>query len=271
MPRPDLYKHLPDPTCATCGKTFVVPGKRRLSARYCSKACADRAKETAETRTCPTCGKAVRLEPSRLVKGAKFCSLACSAASRVGVKRPGMNRSLRVARVCKECGTEFLAQRDRVARGIARYCSNACKFKAAQNRVTRTCAQCGAPFDAHPKRIMDGRGRFCSRRCYYLYSGTAPSGPELLLTAALSEAGLSFTREAVLGKYRVDFLVGGIVAVEVDGAFWHSLPGAAEKDAKKDAAIIRRGWRVLRLDSDRVGADPAFAVAQIREVLNATA
>lgn len=37
------------------------------------------------------------------------------------------------------------------------------------------------------------------------------------------------------------------VALELDGEYWHSLPGIAEKDARKDDWLAQAGWTVVRV------------------------
>lgn len=41
--------------------------------------------------------------------------------------------------------------------------------------------------------------------------------------------------------------VFGLVAVEYDGAYWHSLPGALLKDTRKTATAIKDGFAVIRI------------------------
>lgn len=38
-----------------------------------------------------------------------------------------------------------------------------------------------------------------------------------------------------------------MLAVELDGEYWHSLPDMVEKDQRKDAALTARGWDVRRI------------------------
>ncbi len=69
----------------------------------------------------------------------------------------------------------------------------------------------------------------------------------------------------VIGKYIADFAVPSArVIIEVDGAY-HATRCAA--DARRDRALGRFGWRVVRLPSELVVKDPAEAVARVRAAL----
>jgi very-short-patch-repair endonuclease len=58
--------------------------------------------------------------------------------------------------------------------------------------------------------------------------------------------------------------VFGAVAVEYDGAYWHGLPGALEKDTRKTATAVVDGFSVIRIRA----ADPKHP--PLPDVPNAT-
>lgn len=63
--------------------------------------------------------------------------------------------------------------------------------------------------------------------------------------------------------YKLDFAhLEAKLCVEIDGAS-HRLPGRAERDAKKDAYLIARGWRVLRFTARDVRKDLEGVARQI--------
>jgi very-short-patch-repair endonuclease len=78
--------------------------------------------------------------------------------------------------------------------------------------------------------------------------------------------GAPFKRQVVLGgRFIVDFLAArSRLAVEVDGAYHveHALA-----DARRDRALRRLGYRVLRLDEELVMQHIDVALARIRECL----
>ncbi|MBN1608260.1 MAG: DUF559 domain-containing protein, partial [Polyangiaceae bacterium] len=75
----------------------------------------------------------------------------------------------------------------------------------------------------------------------------------------------AFRRQTVIGEYVVDFVAPAArLVVEVDGG---SHVGRARADARRDRALAKLGYRVLRVDAEVVMREPAVAVAQIREAL----
>jgi very-short-patch-repair endonuclease len=91
---------------------------------------------------------------------------------------------------------------------------------------------------------------------------------ELRLWSALSarKLGVQFRREVpLLGRYIVDFCAPSVrLVVEVDGAC-HADRRAA--DARRNAALERAGYRVLRIEADFVMRDLAAVVAMVRDAL----
>lgn len=77
------HAHKPkESICETCGKTFTQP--RTHNRKNCGKECADIATQKAQdgkvTRICETCGKEYL---TKLSKKLRFCSITCSANSRI--------------------------------------------------------------------------------------------------------------------------------------------------------------------------------------------
>jgi very-short-patch-repair endonuclease len=75
-----------------------------------------------------------------------------------------------------------------------------------------------------------------------------PTEPEKRLWRALSNrqlAGLKFRRQAAIGTWIADFACPAArLIVEVDGDT-HD----AEADARRDAALVTRGWRTVRVSN----------------------
>ena len=96
----------------------------------------------------------------------------------------------------------------------------------------------------------------------------APSWPEALLWRELrgGRLGVRFQRQVPPGgRYIGDFVAPAArLIVEVDGG-WHR--GRERLDARRDRALARAGWRVLRLDAALVLRDLSAAVALVREAL----
>ena len=93
-----------------------------------------------------------------------------------------------------------------------------------------------------------------------------PSELRLWLALSARKLGVQFRREVpLLGQYIVDFCAPSArLVVEVDGAC-HADRRAA--DARRDAALGRAGYRVLRMEADFVMRDLAAVVALVRAAL----
>jgi len=96
----------------------------------------------------------------------------------------------------------------------------------------------------------------------------SPTDSEAALWRLLSgrKLGVQFRRQAPLGgRYIADFLARSArLVVEVDGASHHD---RAKPDARRDRALGRLGYRVLRLEAKLVLERPAVALARIEAAL----
>jgi DNA mismatch endonuclease (patch repair protein) len=111
------------------------------------------------------------------------------------------------------------------------------------------------------------------------------TSPELLLRKALFHLGLRFRVHYATAAGKVDIaFCGQRLAVEVDGCFWHGCPDHyvapkssmtfwraklrenVARDRRQTLALVKDGWRVIRVWEHEVEWDPA-AVAN--RILNA--
>jgi very-short-patch-repair endonuclease len=78
--------------------------------------------------------------------------------------------------------------------------------------------------------------------------------------------GVVFRRQVpLLGRYIADFLAPAQrLVIEVDGAY-HAERGRA--DARRDAALERAGYRIVRLEASLVVSDIEQALSTIRASL----
>ena len=77
--------------------------------------------------------------------------------------------------------------------------------------------------------------------------------------------GVLVRRQVVLGDFVVDFLVPATrLVIEVDGGYHRTRRVA---DARRDRALRRLGYRVLRLEAELVLEAPGEAVARVRAAL----
>ena len=96
----------------------------------------------------------------------------------------------------------------------------------------------------------------------------SPSWPEQVLFGAIrgGRVGACVKRQVVIGSYIADFAVPSRkLVIEVDGPH-HALQRSA--DARRDRALRRLGWRVLRLDAELVVKQMPEAVRRVHEALD---
>ena len=90
------------------------------------------------------------------------------------------------------------------------------------------------------------------------------------MATRLREKGWEVRSQIGVSKYRVDlgivhpnapgrFLVG----IECDGATYHSLPAARDRDRVRHAVLERLGWRLLRIWSTDYFLDPRSVVDKV--------
>jgi len=91
----------------------------------------------------------------------------------------------------------------------------------------------------------------------------APTTSEARLFAALrgGQLGVAFRRQVpLLGRFIVDLLAPQLrLVVEVDGGYHEQ-----RADARRDRALARAGYTVLRLEAELVMSDLPAAVARVR-------
>ena len=231
---------------------------------------------------CANCGVTFKARPWRIAQGwARFCSLICrDVGKRVGV-------------TCRGCGAPFTGYL--IAKRV--FCSQDCmmrhrvpwnkgkpwslemrtKLKAsvgdrrgANNPhwngsvLARKCKTCKRVFrPKNIKRAKAGYGIYCSKVCYQKAKGETV--PERLVREALGTLGELYHPQAVIGFWTVDFLLPfKTTIIEVDGDWWHGLPGAARRDKAKTSYFTNRGFRVIRMRETEIRHD---AVAALRAVL----
>jgi very-short-patch-repair endonuclease len=144
--------------------------------------------------------------------------------------------------------------------------------KLFANRVELVCQHCGKTYRQKPARVPGAK--YCSRRCLSRANkeqarqrrieqgGTLP---ERLVRTALDELGLFYVPEQPMGAYTIDFyLPDHRIALEVDGAYWHSLN--PHRDQRRDESLTLLGIRTVRI-SDKPLLKSADVSALIRSVI----
>jgi very-short-patch-repair endonuclease len=116
-------------------------------------------------------------------------------------------------------------------------------------------------------RPSESRTDTLEARAHEMRHAPTLSEARLFETIRGKRLGVAFKRQVpLLGRYIVDLLAASIrLVVEIDGGY-HS--ERTEADAKRDRALVRAGYRVLRLDAELVMRDCEAAVARVREVIS---
>ena len=94
-----------------------------------------------------------------------------------------------------------------------------------------------------------------------------PTDTEAMLWAQLRgcRLGVWFRRQVPLGRFVVDFLAPSPkLVVEVDGGYHVTRAGA---DRRRDAQLARLGYRVLRVQAERVRRELPAVVELVRAAL----
>jgi len=104
---------------------------------------------------CIVCLKIVYLKPSRIKKGAKFCSRDCHNEFR--------RKEIKVT--CKICNKKFMTNPCKIKNGWSKYCSQKCYYKSRIKKVIKICPVCKKIFYTIPSEINNGRGINCSKPC----------------------------------------------------------------------------------------------------------
>lgn len=102
----------------------------------------------------------------------------------------------------------------------------------------------------------------CAR---WMRHAPTPSEQVLWLHLRAKQLGVQFRRQVVLGDYIVDFFASSIrLVVEVDGGYHTE---RSSLDARRDAALRRAGYRVLRFSEEEVRSQLAVVLQCIRAAI----
>jgi very-short-patch-repair endonuclease len=118
----------------------------------------------------------------------------------------------------------------------------------------------------HTSSPRNGRSHILELRAREMRRGPTLTEARLFQVLRGGRLGVSFRRQVpVLGRFIVDLLAPEIrLIVEIDGAYHRDRSHA---DARRDRALARAGYRVLRLDAELVLHDLEAAVARVRQAI----
>lgn len=191
----------------------------------------------------------------------KYCCPACKYAAFHENGWPKTKEKKPVT--CIVCGsTEYVQPCN--ATGRKKFCSQKClivwrgphvsKLRyQAETHLKVKCKCCSKEFDANASQVRGGRGKFCSRECVGAWvirnRNNKVSYAEKRFCEDLKKAGITgFNTQVPFGHWTVDIVFEKEkLAIEYDGEYWHSLPGSAEREKRKDSHMNKLGYSVLRI------------------------
>lgn len=253
-----------DKKCVVCGKTFSVKGKRKETAKYCSRECASIGQSQKVALKCDFCGKEILVKRSKAeAHEHHFCSLACLG------KWNGKQREKRVVKTCVICGKEYSVKEGESSNSVT--CSNECQHEwQRQYRVKENasnwhggggvlkCLHCGKEFKVRRYLFLNKSAKFCSQKCKQEYWAThvitkdgfkkarhignmrmlsTSKGRETSLEKHirlfLERNGIKHDCQHVINnKFCVDFfLEDSNVIIEALGDYWHGNPLKYSEDS----------------------------------------
>lgn len=246
--------------CKTCGKEKKVKKSKAPKTKYCSKECMPKRIE----KLCEWCNGKMMVIPSQIKIGeGKYCSRECYVL--------GKKKKTRVQFTCHFCKNVFEVHKCRVKRNNVKFCSKKCRIEWTQGenhpkyaREESCCEWCGEKFSDHPSKIKNGR-KFCSLSCTAFYGMSTQMGKrssiELVIEEELEKLGMIYEIQKRIGRYLVDFYLPHLsLVIECDGDYWHSRPGVAEKDKRKDKWLRKNGYSIIRLTETEIRNNPTEAL-----------
>ena len=122
-------------------------------------------------------------------------------------------------------------------------------------------------FRAAIARLAGTKGIANARKALPLASRLSDSPYESLLRLILDAYGVPYRTQAAIGRYRVDFLIGDNLVVEVDG--WEKYEDVPHEVLRKqrvrDDWLAERGYKVLHFYTEDFWGDEADLIQRIRK------
>ena len=109
-------------------------------------------------------------------------------------------------------------------------------------------------------RKFNSMGRLALRVAQALGKKAEDSKAELIFYNLLEKENISFKFQYKIGPYRVDYLIGDDLVVELDGPLHNK-----EHDSKRDEYLRKMGYRVLRIPIFVASLSPEAVIKEIKE------
>ncbi len=112
----------------------------------------------------------------------------------------------------------------------------------------------------HPKQAA-----ILAQRAQVMRRELTPSEAALWRELSGKKLGVGFRRQVVVGRYIADFAAPAVkLIVEVDGGYHRERVAA---DARRDRALQRAGWRVVRVTVEELRQNVSQVVERVRGVV----
>lgn len=227
------------------------------------------------TKNCEWCGVSFTGEKRRLGRN-RFCGLKCAAFWRER-DRPCSYRA-RLEKKCQWCGAQIPPDRD----PSVRFCGNHCALKSLMSdpeyvrslQTEQKRQLCRAVI--YRPEVQAKRAAFIERRRALgfpeltYHNGSGPTVAQKMLFDALPVGGIMefpVPMGHVGTPFRVDIAIPlARLAIEVDGHS-HSIRSRKDIDARKEQALARLGWNLLRFSNSEVTRNLPWVLAKIEEKL----
>lgn len=80
---------------------------------------------------------------------------------------------------------------------------------------------------------------------------------------SLDRLGVEYKSHVSFGDFVADiYLPNSKTVIECDGVYWHSQPGSAARDQRKDKYLKSQGLKVIRVSSEYILKNPMWATIQ---------
>lgn len=94
-----------------------------------------------------------------------------------------------------------------------------------------------------------------------------PTSIEIIVATLLGSLEIEYEAQKRIGRYHVDFFVESKqLVIECDGTYWHGIESVKERDIRKNAFLLEKGYKVLRLpEVDIKKGDMAMLISALSE------
>jgi hypothetical protein len=188
--------------------------------------------------SCENCGN----EHDGNIGSGRFCSVKCTRSFSTKAKRKEINEKVanKLKKVvivkCKLCEQCFIQKRKRVFCSVScssKFRSNKPEFKEKISKIFKKIAN---------ERYANGDPTIG----WQVRNILTPSYPEQKTIEYLNYLKLQYARELKVGRYFIDFVFNGNIALEIDGRH-HEDEKIKIKDQRKDLFLKNNGWIVYRI------------------------